>query len=313
MQRGTIYTLTDPRNGQIHYVGKTTKPVLERLAGHLASPSNPAMRVWFNALALQAMTPHINAISTPSLDKLAAEEEKQIRLHAEAGHRLFNSPYYHQNMAALVRPVTAATPQALKLNGSTSKKITDFSHTQFGRIAAARVAGKMSRTRATFLVLLNVPVVSLVILWHALVGVRPVRIVMKTALLTYGLWSLGFDHLLRDKVVAYLPLADGLAFWHEYLARPMTNLGWLATASLLLTAVVEYHVVADSAKASAPRTAEQPRAVPAPRSGVDTAAAAAAALDGALAAGRPPASVSEDLLKQRSARPEAPKTHDDQD
>lgn len=114
---GTIYTLSDPRDGAVRYVGKTTKTLLDRLGGHLASPTNPAMRVWINALGGQGLTPHIEPVTTVPEDKLADEEGRQIRRHAKQGHRLLNSPYYHRNLADLIPTppgATAVEPKAPK-------------------------------------------------------------------------------------------------------------------------------------------------------------------------------------------------------
>lgn len=108
---GSIYTLTDPRDGAIRYVGKTTKSLTERLAGHLASPTNPAMRLWINTLSAQRLVPVITSVSTVIEPQLDAEEQRQIKKHARAGHRLFNSPYYRQHLGDLtsVAPVVAPT------------------------------------------------------------------------------------------------------------------------------------------------------------------------------------------------------------
>lgn len=107
-QRGTVYTLTDPRDGRIRYVGKTVQTLHERLSGHLASPTNPAMRLWISTLRARRMVPIIKAVSTVKVAHLDAEEKRQIRLHAQAGHRLFNYPYYQNHMSDLNGAMTGA-------------------------------------------------------------------------------------------------------------------------------------------------------------------------------------------------------------
>lgn len=275
-KNGTIYTLTDPRDGRIRYVGKTKQDPLERLAGHLASASNPAMRVWLNALALQGLTPRIEAVATPLLSRMDDEEQRQIQRHADAGHRLFNAPHYHRNIVDLYQ-AAAPSPTALKRDDVAASKIDEYAHRVYGDIAAARVAGKISKPWAAARVLGKAPVVAVVFLWHTLASIPPVRWAAKAAVFGWGLWEIGFDRLARDLVLSRLPLREAADFWHTYLARPFTNLGLLLLAVALLTALMSYASVRQSAEAKPAvpkrRTHEEDRAI---------AAAAAAALDAAI-------------------------------
>lgn len=283
-QTGTIYTLTDPRDGRIRYVGKTKQDPLERLAGHLASASNPAMRVWLNALALQGLTPRIDAIAAPQLAQMDDEEQRQIRLHADAGHRLFNAPHYHRNISDLYE-TAAPAPAALKRDDAAVSKVDEYAHRVYGDIAAASAAGKITRREAAAKVLWRAPTVALVFLWHTSASIPPVRWAAKTALFGYGLWAVGFDRLMRDKVFPHLPLRAAEEFWHAYLARPLLHLGLLYLAACAVTALIAYSSVRESAAAQ-PRSGGFDRRS---RTPLDTetnpmaiAAAAAAALDSAL-------------------------------
>lgn len=57
-----IYALVDPRDAGVRYVGKTRKPPLARLEGHLREPTNGAMAKWFGALAAVGLQPHIEVL-----------------------------------------------------------------------------------------------------------------------------------------------------------------------------------------------------------------------------------------------------------
>lgn len=99
---GSVYTLTDPRDGAIRYVGKTIKPLAERLSGHLASPTNPAMQVWIGTLRVRQLVPVITQIASVPERQLGAEEERLIKKHVQDGHRLFNGPYFQQHLEDLI-------------------------------------------------------------------------------------------------------------------------------------------------------------------------------------------------------------------
>ncbi|MFF7096393.1 hypothetical protein ACFY9A_28960 [Streptomyces rubradiris] len=278
-QTGSIYTLTDPRDDSIRYVGRTTQHPLERLAGHLASASNPAMRVWLNALALQGLTPRLDVIVRPLLTRLDEEEQHQIQRHAQAGHRLFNAPHYHQHIADLWH-AAAPTPAALKRNDATATKVDEYAHRLYGDVAAASAAGKITRWQAAARVLVRVPAVAAVFLWHALASIAPVRWAVKASLVGYFLWGpIGLDRLARDKLLPLLPVHEGIEFWHTYLERPALNVAlWLFGIAVVM-GVLSYSSVRETAAAQ-PR---KPRGVPRTDTGaVDIAAAAAAALDRAI-------------------------------
>ncbi|WP_432136812.1 hypothetical protein [Streptomyces sp. bgisy154] len=275
-QTGTIYTLTDPRDDRIRYVGKTKQDPLERLAGHLASASNPAMRVWLNALALQGLTPRMDAIATPPLSRLDEEEQDQIRRHADAGHRLFNAPHYHRHIADLYQ-AAAPAPAALKRDDVAARKVDEYAHRVYGDIAAASVAGKLARGRVAVKVLSRAPAVAAVFVWHTLVSIPPARWAAKSAFAVWALWAVGFDRLARDKVLPHLPLREAATFWHVYLERPVANLALLYLGAAVLAALTLYASVRQAAEANpqAPQGRRGDKAA-------DLAARAAADLDAAL-------------------------------
>ncbi|KUF18449.1 hypothetical protein [Streptomyces silvensis] len=245
-QTGVIYTLTDPRDSRIRYVGQTKQHPMERLAGHLASASNPVMRVWINALALQGLTPRIDVVATPALADLNAEEQKQIAAHNKAGHRLFNAPHYHRHLTDLYQ-TAAPAPAALKRDDAVASKVDEYAHRVYGGVAAASAAGKLSRGQAAVRVLCWAPAVALVFLWHTSLAIPPVRWAAKTAFTLWGFWIIGFDHLVQDKVMPHLPLREAADFWQEYLERPAINLGATYVGGALLMALFSYSSVRESA------------------------------------------------------------------
>ncbi|MFE7754307.1 hypothetical protein [Streptomyces sp. NPDC057429] len=277
MQTGIIYTLTDPRDDRIRYVGQTTKTTTERLAGHLAYPTNPAMRVWIHALALQGLTPRITAIATPPVDRLSAEEEKQIAAHHQAGHRIFNSPHYHRNLSDLCLPPKAAEVTRAA-NLPPTQQIDKYAHALYGRLAAERTAGLKSTVRTALGVAVNAPILAVLLVWATL-NVKPVRVLCFIGLVSFGLWEVGFDHLLREEVLPHLPLQEVLDFWHEYLKRPMTNLGWIFLGMHLIFCLGTYLEVDAAARASGREAKPGEDSV---LTSSEVAAAAAAALEGAL-------------------------------
>lgn len=284
---GTIYALIDPRDGSTRYIGKTTQDPLERLARHLGAPTNPAMRVWINALGAQGLVPQMHPLKTIPEDKLDAEEKRQIERHAKAGHRLLNAPYYQRNLSDLFMPALHAV--ALPGQEEESKGIDDFAHAVFGSVAEARAAGRMPRWKAAVHILLRAPVMSVARLMACMAGFRAFGPVLATGLLTFYFWTVGFGRIVKDFVFPYIPIAELARFWDGYLARPMETVGWHFLILMLALGVASYFPVAEAARAARPKSkrrgtaARQPSGVPpqvvADLTRVDVAAAAAAALD----------------------------------
>jgi hypothetical protein len=293
-RKGIVYTLTDPRDGAIRYVGKTINQPLERLAQHLSAPTNPAMRVWFTSLGNQGLLPRMDTIATAPGDKLLAEEARLIKNHAKDGHRLLNAPYYRANLADLAdskQPVTrppsrsSASPFELSVNA--------LRYRLYGRIAEARAAEALPSYAAAFRSLLLAPLLVVGTLFLLAVQTRAGRLCTLAAMLSYYAWGIGFDHAARDLVLTHLPVAAASSFWHEYLAHPLGQLALHVSIGCVLVAWASYAGVAEAAKKT-----RQPRAKSAAGS-VDIAAAAAAALDGAVLHGVQPSPLVAELSTPR--------------
>jgi len=141
-RQGAVYALIDPRDNKIRYIGKTTQPVLTRLAGHLAQPTNPAMRAWINGLSLGGMIPRVEAVATASEAQLDAEEKRQISRHLKQGHRLLNAPYYQDHVADLSRPPAAESTTRVD-KAEHWPPVMGLARLAFGRLARARAAGRV--------------------------------------------------------------------------------------------------------------------------------------------------------------------------
>lgn len=291
-RKGIVYTLSDPRDGAIRYVGKTTKAPLERLAQHLSSPTNPAMRVWLTGLGSQGLLPKMDTIATVAAERLDAEESKQIAKHAKA-HRLLNSPYYQANIADLWNTPAAGKPPAGPRQPSRLDAAAAALQLRlYGRIAAARAREELPSYAVFFRTLLLAPVLLIGVVTLALTKTWLGRRLLAASLIGWYLWHIGFDHAIRALVLAHLPVAQTLAFWHEYLAVPIRTFGLHVAAFAVLAAWVSY---LDIAKATRSQRVEKPR----PATAGEVATAAGRALEGAVLSG-PPSPLVAELTRPRN-------------
>ncbi|SOE77630.1 hypothetical protein SAMN05446589_7366 [Streptomyces sp. OV198] len=93
-QTGALYTLSDPRDGTVRYVGQTTNHLQLRLSQHINNPTNPGMRMWINGLTADAQVPRIDLLREVPAADLDEAEHAEILAHLGAGHPLLNHPYY---------------------------------------------------------------------------------------------------------------------------------------------------------------------------------------------------------------------------
>jgi hypothetical protein len=93
MQRETnIYLLRDPRSGEVRYVGKTVRPIEERLRGHILDSKRSEIRTarWIRSLAELGLRPIAELIEV-ALDDWQAREKYWIAFYrASAPDRLTN-------------------------------------------------------------------------------------------------------------------------------------------------------------------------------------------------------------------------------
>ncbi|HEY6114634.1 MAG TPA: hypothetical protein VI172_01635 [Candidatus Dormibacteraeota bacterium] len=244
---GTVYRLVDPSDNKIRYIGKTTQPILNRLAGHLAQPTNPAMRVWINSLSLQGLTPRIETISTTATANLDVEEQRQIRHHAKAGHRLLNAPYYQNHVADLsgVHRGRSEVRHESEQRGTPEQRLA---RRFFGELAQARADGRVRPWAVFCFVVLSSPVYcSLLILW-GLLRIRLIRASLFVLMWAWPFWESGFDRAVHDLVLVHLPLEEWSTLWTMYGAGPLNTLArdmlWPMVIAFVIQGAAAYSEVA---------------------------------------------------------------------
>lgn len=247
-RQGTVYALIDPRDNKIRYIGKTEKPILARLASHLATPTNPVMRVWINALSLQGLTPRIEPIVTVPVALLEVEEKQQIERHAAEGHRLWNAPYYHQHLADLGQQPTTPTATAQFPDPALARWA-------YGPLARARLNGEAPAWLAVVTVVCGAPVFLTLLasraLLRALFCTRPGLLLLAVGGAGYTLWDVGFDAAVREVLLPQLPVAQWSEFWDAYMGGPLTKLAtdsfWPLVAASTTVAGSAYAEIAKAA------------------------------------------------------------------
>lgn len=92
-----IYTLTDPRNGYVFYVGRTTMPLERRLSSHWTDRQKKSEKydAYMNCLRSTNTKPIIEIIDECSYDERRAVEEFWVQIVATWGFLLVNSRHYN--------------------------------------------------------------------------------------------------------------------------------------------------------------------------------------------------------------------------
>lgn len=85
-----IYTLSDPRNNQIRYVGKTVLPLAERLQRHLRMDDKGKKVNWLKSLKNQDLKPTIELVDIVPEDDWRFEERFYISYFKFLGFNLTN-------------------------------------------------------------------------------------------------------------------------------------------------------------------------------------------------------------------------------
>jgi hypothetical protein len=100
-----IYTLSDPRTGEIRYVGKTTKTLKRRLQEHLndAQSQKKPFYVyrWIRGLTAAGELPLIREIAVAGSD-WAEQEQHWIAFYRDSGARLTNATVGGEGVAGLI-------------------------------------------------------------------------------------------------------------------------------------------------------------------------------------------------------------------
>jgi hypothetical protein len=108
-----IYTLKNPRTGEVRYVGWTCKTLARRLNTHIqdavSSPANSHRRKWILSMLAIGIRPVIELIETGSGEKWAEAEKRWIAKFRAEGARLVNATDGGEGTVGYVpRPETRA-------------------------------------------------------------------------------------------------------------------------------------------------------------------------------------------------------------
>lgn len=84
-----IYELKDPRDGQIHYVGRSVD-VWQRWYQHQSSPQRGRMAEWIKDLKRNKLSPVLNVVCRVRQELAKAAEAEQIQKRISDGCDLYN-------------------------------------------------------------------------------------------------------------------------------------------------------------------------------------------------------------------------------
>lgn len=87
-----IYVLKDPRSGKVRYVGKTVRPLNERLKRHLKEKNLHTRKFnWIRSLKAIGLVPVIELVEICSISNWESREQSWITYYKKYGHELTNS------------------------------------------------------------------------------------------------------------------------------------------------------------------------------------------------------------------------------
>ena len=90
----SIYTLSDPRDNQIHYVGASVHPYA-RLSRHIKSPlygnENSKLITWLRSLREEGIKPELNIIKSVDYRIAPTADMEYIQYFLNQGYKLENT------------------------------------------------------------------------------------------------------------------------------------------------------------------------------------------------------------------------------
>lgn len=89
--KGVIYTLCDPRDSSVHYIGKTKRTIEIRLREHINDKKNTFKTRWIKELKLLNLIPEIKIIKEVNLEDLHLTEIMLICEYKLNKHPIKNS------------------------------------------------------------------------------------------------------------------------------------------------------------------------------------------------------------------------------
>ena len=116
-----IYTLSDPKTGDVRYVGKTVKALRDRLHNHVACAKrgNKSYRsAWIRQLACDGLRPEIRLIDVVApCDDWAARERLWIDRYRNSGARLTNLTNGGEGCHGLIPSAETRQKRSVKMLG----------------------------------------------------------------------------------------------------------------------------------------------------------------------------------------------------
>lgn len=117
-ETGYVYALTDPRTGNVRYIGATKAPET-RLAVHLNQPTNEKMGGWIEGLRKEGFKPSLEILESCPIEELPDKELKIIEeksddcdlLNGEKRIRYPNPPAREGIQSEATEMVATATVQ----------------------------------------------------------------------------------------------------------------------------------------------------------------------------------------------------------
>ncbi|MGW2936067.1 GIY-YIG nuclease family protein [Streptomyces sp. NPDC001156] len=87
-----IYTLSDPRSGEVRYVGVTTRSLAERLRGHISDAGRQDHKSrWIRSLLKEGVSPVMTEIEAVPVEDHGEAEQRWIAAYRANGARLTNA------------------------------------------------------------------------------------------------------------------------------------------------------------------------------------------------------------------------------
>jgi hypothetical protein len=76
-ETGYIYTLSDPRNDEVRYVGATKQPE-QRLKSHIDHPHTDELQEWVSDLSEESQSPEMHIINVSTVSELSEKEQAAL-------------------------------------------------------------------------------------------------------------------------------------------------------------------------------------------------------------------------------------------
>lgn len=111
-----IYTLSDPRDNQIRYVGKSVNP-RKRIDNHLNIKRKAHCSCWIQSLKSLGLKPIFSIIETTTKDEWVERERHWIAYYKQKGYNLTNHTIGGEGQAGTIQSAESNEKRRLALKG----------------------------------------------------------------------------------------------------------------------------------------------------------------------------------------------------